>query len=105
PHLELTSSQGDLTTTGLLRAGRGLLLDLSGSGTAVAASAGWHDRIIAVPCAGSGQQGALRGATALLVRPDGYVVWAGAAGADGLTAALTRWFGPGQPPAQPPAQS
>ncbi|MEW1846728.1 hypothetical protein AB0392_53010, partial [Nonomuraea angiospora] len=31
-------------------------------------------------------------AEVLLVRPDGYVAWAG--GRDGVAAALTTWFGP-----------
>jgi len=30
---------------------------------------------------------------AVLVRPDGYVVWVGDRRADGLADALTRWFG------------
>jgi hypothetical protein len=29
----------------------------------------------------------------VLVRPDGYVAWAGATADDGLTAALHRWCG------------
>jgi hypothetical protein len=33
-------------------------------------------------------------APALLIRPDGYVAWAGAEPGS-LTAALTRWFSPG----------
>ncbi|MFI6793136.1 hypothetical protein ACIBG4_37995 [Nonomuraea sp. NPDC050383] len=33
-------------------------------------------------------------APALLIRPDGYVAWAGA-DPDSLKTALTRWFGPG----------
>lgn len=106
PQLKLMPPQGPVTSMALLRAGRGLLLDLSGSGTATPASEGWRDRITAVACASWGQEGALHGATALLVRPDGYVVWAGTDGlTDGLTDALTRWFGPGQPPARALAQS
>jgi hypothetical protein len=35
------------------------------------------------------------GADAVLVRPDGYVCWAGgAADLDRLAAGLSRWFGP-----------
>ncbi|MEU5861295.1 FAD-dependent monooxygenase [Nonomuraea sp. NPDC047529] len=75
----------------LLRDGRGLLLDLSGGADAAeltAALAGHHDRVslavAAPPQAGGG---------ALLVRPDGYVAWAGAPGG-ALMDALTTWFGP-----------
>ncbi|YCK39352.1 FAD-dependent monooxygenase [Actinomadura sp. ATCC 39365] len=75
----------------LLRDGRGLLLDLSGGADpSVPADvpAGHRDRVrpavADVPQAGGG---------ALLLRPDGYVAWAGGAG-NGLEEALTAWFGP-----------
>ncbi|MER6508495.1 FAD-dependent monooxygenase [Nonomuraea sp. NPDC001636] len=71
----------------LLRDGRGLLLDLSGGADVPAdALAGHRDRVrpavADTPQAGGG---------ALLVRPDGYVAWAGGSG---LAEALTAWFGP-----------
>ncbi len=31
--------------------------------------------------------------TAVLIRPDGHVAWVGHASGEGLTEALTRWFG------------
>jgi hypothetical protein len=34
-----------------------------------------------------------RDASGVLVRPDGYVAWAATDGTEGLTTALTRWFG------------
>lgn len=48
-----------------------------------------------VPLTGGGRlRRAYRGGTQeVLVRPDGYVAWAGAAGAPGLAAALRNWFG------------
>ncbi|MFF7883401.1 FAD-dependent monooxygenase [Streptomyces sp. NPDC020794] len=88
-------------TTELLRTGRGLLLSLDGDGAPAlrATAAPWSDRIAFVadrPAA----DGPLPIGQALLVRPDGYVAWAGSdsgqagqAGQAGLAQALTRWFG------------
>ncbi|QIY63670.2 FAD-dependent oxidoreductase [Streptomyces sp. RPA4-2] len=84
-------------TTELLRTGRGLLLSLDGNGNGAGAGAlrtvvePWSDRVVFVagpPEAG----GPLPAGQALLVRPDGYVAWAGPR-PDGLPEALTRWFG------------
>ncbi|MFP5022417.1 rifampin monooxygenase [Pseudonocardia phyllosphaerae] len=63
--------------------GRGVLLDRTG-GLSVAAWADRVDRVVADPDE-SGQQ-------AVLVRPDGYVVWVGD-DQEGLREALPRWFG------------
>ncbi|TXJ76362.1 3-(3-hydroxyphenyl)propionate hydroxylase [Streptomyces lavendulae] len=64
----------------LLRSGRGVLLDPD---DAFAEAAGpWSHR---VDRAGKGA-----GVEPMLIRPDGYVCWAGA---DGLEAALAHWFG------------
>jgi hypothetical protein len=82
--------------TELMRAGRPVLLDLSG-GQYAAAAQGWQDRVAAVLSADGP-------AAALLIRPDGYLAWAADsfddAGRDGLHRALRRWFGP-QTRAQP----
>lgn len=80
-------------TTELLRTGRGLLLSLDGDGAPAlrATAAPWSDRVAFVadrPVAG----GPLSAGQTLLVRPDGYVAWAGS-GPAGLARALTRWFG------------
>ncbi|MET7980934.1 FAD-dependent monooxygenase [Streptomyces mirabilis] len=80
-------------TTELLRTGRGLLLSLDGDGAPAlrATAAPWSDRVAFVadrPAAG----GPLPTGQTLLVRPDGYVAWAGS-GPAGLGRALTRWFG------------
>ncbi|WP_330258067.1 rifampin monooxygenase [Streptomyces murinus] len=72
----------------LLHRGRGLLLDRTGSLSVT----GWADRIDHV-VDGSDQLDA----PAVLLRPDGHVVWAGEDPSD-LTERLPRWFGaPGAP--------
>jgi bifunctional hydroxylase/dehydrase len=74
----------------LLRAGRGIVLDLAGDDEVRAAAAPWADRIEIISAAGS-----LESADAVLVRPDGYIAWIGSGGSgpDGLPEALRRWFG------------
>ncbi|GII88394.1 FAD-dependent oxidoreductase [Sphaerisporangium siamense] len=78
------------TLAGHLREGRAVLFDLAGDLAPVAA--GHRDRVtvVAVACP---ERPELAG---LLVRPDGFVAWAGDAGAAGtgaLERALTTWFG------------
>ncbi|MFJ4206098.1 FAD-dependent monooxygenase [Streptomyces sviceus] len=73
----------DLGTTRvheLLRSGRGILLDPAG--TFAKGADAWSDR---VDRAGQGAD-----TEPMLIRPDGYVCWAGA---DDLEPALDRWFG------------
>jgi hypothetical protein len=62
-----------------------LLLDLSGD--LADAVAPWSDRVVRVAARTDNPP-----AAALLIRPDGYVAWAGAQ-PDGLRAALGRWLG------------
>ncbi|MET9520697.1 FAD-dependent monooxygenase [Streptomyces sp. NPDC002994] len=93
-------------TTELLRTGCGLLLapGIDGAEALRAAAAPWADRVAFVdhrPAAGS----PLAEGQALLVRPDGYVAWAGAR-PSGLSEALRRWFGvPAGVPAGPLADA
>ncbi|ACZ88542.1 FAD-dependent monooxygenase [Streptosporangium roseum] len=91
----------DLRTTGrpervgrLLRDGRALLLSAA-DGTAFAEVARpWSARVGHLVASNTGELGA----EAVLVRPDGYVCWAGSAGETAsLVTALTRWAG--SPPA------
>ncbi|MFD4503894.1 SDR family oxidoreductase [Streptomyces sp. NPDC058457] len=76
------------TTAELLRSARGLLLVTD---PALAGAAG--DRSASVDTVVTRPAGLLDGLAAVLVRPDGYVAWAGDA-ADGLREALGRWFAP-----------
>ncbi|MEU9715019.1 FAD-dependent monooxygenase [Streptomyces sp. NPDC047976] len=87
PDVELDLGEGGrFRFSDLTRTGRGVLLDLADA--PLAAAAPWADRITQVRARViSGRADA----EAVLVRPDGYVCWAGGAG---LTETLTRWFGP-----------
>jgi hypothetical protein len=77
PDLDL----GPVRSHELLRSGRGLLIDPAGRFAEVTAR--WPDR---VDRAGQGT-----GTESMLIRPDGYVCWAGAP--DALEPALGHWFG------------
>lgn len=97
PGVELTRDSGTSDTMELLRAGRGVLLDLAGDAAVRAAADPWADRVdvvTAVPRPGSAPT-SMAGATAVLVRPDGYCAWIASRGSgpEGLPAALSQWFG------------
>jgi 2-polyprenyl-6-methoxyphenol hydroxylase-like FAD-dependent oxidoreductase len=90
PDLPLRADGGDTRLATLMHGARPALLDLTADGRLRAAAAGWTDRV-QLTAARSDQP--LDG---ILVRPDGYVAWAAAAGhrdTDGLRQALQKWFG------------
>ena len=99
PDLRLDAGGGVTRVAELLRPARGVLLDLSSAtGALVGAASGWSDRVgvtAARPLAPPAP------ATAMLIRPDGYVAWAAdpadpadlADLARGLPEALRAWFG------------
>lgn len=73
-----------------LATGKGLLLDFDARLPFQALAGRWGDRITYVP----GDVKDRLGASAVLVRPDGFVAWAGEAGAnDAAIQAASRWFG------------
>nr|AAV52248.1 JadH [Streptomyces venezuelae] len=115
-HRALTTAAGETSTTRLVHAGQGVLLDLADDPAVRDAAAAWKDRVVTVTGTPLPVEGTdvLAGVTAVLVRPDGHVAWtARAAGADasdagteagaaaslagtdaeGLGASLRRWFG------------
>jgi bifunctional hydroxylase/dehydrase len=99
PPVELVGAAGKTSATDLLHPARGVLLDVADDAGLRLAAAGWAGRVDTVTAAPheDGADGPLAGADAVLVRPDGYVAWAGTVGQE-LTAALCRWFGsPDQP--------
>ncbi|MER6979343.1 FAD-dependent oxidoreductase [Streptomyces carpinensis] len=90
PHLRLRVGETVCGTADLLRSGRGLLLGLGAVPPPV--DAGLADRIDSVT-AHAAPGSPLAGTPAVLVRPDGHVVWAGTGDGDGLAQAVGRWFG------------
>ncbi|MEV0529990.1 FAD-dependent monooxygenase [Streptomyces sp. NPDC050439] len=98
PALELTGRDGTpVTVAELLHAGRGVLI-LTGAGESDTESAdlakGWSGRVdvIAGSWNAAGITGDVGTPEAVLLRPDGHVVWT-ASGDDKLRTALERWFG------------
>lgn len=90
PDLTLTTAAGTRRLADLLHPAHPICVEFSGGTVLSAVADGWSDRVDTVT-AGCPETTA----TALLIRPDGYVAWASDTGrADGLTDALTRWFGP-----------
>ncbi len=84
-HLEVGTlaperSIGSDTIAALMREGGALLID--GTGRASEVAAPWRTKVRCVRAEGPSQ----------LIRPDGYIAWVGA-GTEGLSTALTRWFG------------
>jgi 2-polyprenyl-6-methoxyphenol hydroxylase-like FAD-dependent oxidoreductase len=97
PDFAVTNASGTRRVAELARDGRPLLLDLTDRGVVAAALADIEDR---VTIAAGRPVGDVPAATALLVRPDGYVAWASSAVSreDGpdineLRGVLAHWFG------------
>jgi 2-polyprenyl-6-methoxyphenol hydroxylase-like FAD-dependent oxidoreductase len=92
PDFSIEKSSGTTRVAELAREGRPLLLDLTGDGVLAAAAGGIRDLLTVV----AGRPVGDVPATALLVRPDGYVAWASSAktpDVEPLGRALARWFG------------
>jgi 2-polyprenyl-6-methoxyphenol hydroxylase-like FAD-dependent oxidoreductase len=102
PDLAVDTSDGRTRVAELLRPGHGVLLDFTPDATAASAAASaTHVTHVAARMPEPP-------APALLIRPDGYVAWAGTPPSPGspdplggLPTALAAWFGPVSPP--PPA--
>ncbi|RSN30499.1 FAD-binding monooxygenase [Amycolatopsis sp. WAC 01416] len=85
PDLALETDQGTTSVAELLRPARPVLLDLAGRPELRDLAQGRVDVYTA--------KAENRPADVLLIRPDGYVAWAGDTDADGLREALAAWFG------------
>ncbi|HWO67787.1 MAG TPA: FAD-dependent monooxygenase [Umezawaea sp.] len=87
PDLPLRTAGVATRAAEVLRRARPLLLDLTGRGDLAAVAETWGGRVDVVRADTDEPR-----ADAVLVRPDGFVAWAGG-DPDALRAALARWFG------------
>lgn len=101
PDLDVVTASGTRRIFSFLHQARPVLLTF---GTSHAINVDlWSDRVPLVGAAYTGTWelpviGEVTAPAAVLVRPDGYVAWVGEGTTDGLTDALTTWFGmPAEP--------
>jgi hypothetical protein len=96
PDLDLTTANGPMRVYTLLHRARPVLLNFGEPGSVDIAP--WVDRVQQIDAQYNGKWelpvvGAVEAPSAVLIRPDGYVAWAGERTQLGLTDALTTWFG------------
>ncbi|MFD5342486.1 FAD-dependent monooxygenase [Streptomyces anulatus] len=98
PRIELVGENSKVSSTELLHAGRGILLDLEDNPVLRRRAAGWADRVDIVTASphGIAPGSPLFGTAAVLVRPDGHIAWAAPGSHQDLPTSLERWFGPHQ---------
>ncbi len=98
PDLGLAVDGGATRVAELMRAARPVLLDFTTNRRAATVAKAWTGPVTVLTARPLEPPPP---AEALLIRPDGYVAWAAAAGgpdrADGLRAALHAWCGPARP--------
>jgi 3-(3-hydroxy-phenyl)propionate hydroxylase len=97
PDLDLHTATGPLRVYTLLHDARPALLNLGEPGALDIAP--WADRVQLLDATYDGEWelpvlGEVSAPAAVLIRPDGYVAWVGEGTDEGLTDALTTWFGP-----------
>ena len=97
PDLDLVTVGGARRVFALLHDARPLLLNFGGPGGFDVTR--WADRVRTIDARYDGAWelpaiGAVPAPAAVLIRPDGYVAWAGELTDPGLAEALTTWFGP-----------
>jgi 3-(3-hydroxy-phenyl)propionate hydroxylase len=97
PDLDLVTADGPLRVYTLLHKAKPVLLNLGEPGGCDIAP--WADRVRQIDASYDGvwelpALGAIPASDAALIRPDGYVAWLGDSTRQGLSEALTTWFGP-----------
>jgi 2-polyprenyl-6-methoxyphenol hydroxylase-like FAD-dependent oxidoreductase len=101
PRVRLTGPSGPVTPADLVADGVGTVLRLTGpgggpadsdAGRTISLTSGCRLRITAAAPADAGTAAVLDGVGAVLLRPDGYVAWAGT-DEKSLDFAIARWFG------------
>lgn len=94
PHVPLLVDGAKSGTAELLHNGKGVLLSLTDGRSSREAAEGWIDRVDVITATppDAESHAALGSEDALLIRPDGHVMWTSSTD-EPLVAALTRWFG------------
>ncbi len=97
PDLDLVTANGTVRVFTLLHKARPVLLNFHEPASLDVTA--WADRVPSIDARYDGAWelpaiGAVTAPSAVLLRPDGYVAWVGDGAQDGLTDALTQWFGP-----------
>ncbi len=100
PDLDLVAPDGPLRLFDLLHGARPVLLNLGEPGDFDVTP--WAGRVQFVTASYAGAWelpvlGEVAAPAAVVIRPDGYVAWAGSLGDPSLPDALTTWFGPPDP--------
>ncbi|WP_410210078.1 FAD-dependent monooxygenase [Aquirhabdus sp.] len=98
PDLDVTTAKGELRVYSLLHSAQPVLLNFGKPDSLDITP--WADRVQHVAAEYTGiwalpALGQVAAPTAVLIRPDGYVVWVGDGTERGLHAALAKWFGSG----------
>jgi hypothetical protein len=88
--LDLDSPAGQTRVSQLLHAGCGLLLDLSTHDDLAAVAARWSAQVDYIQASTPADFAA----SAVLVRPDGYICWTAENASPDVESALRNWFGP-----------
>ncbi len=96
PDLELNTANATTSVYGHLYDAEALFIDLEPTSDLDPRPRSERVKRMVGTCAGPWELpivGTVKPPSALLVRPDGYVAWAGTGTSDGLHSALTTWFG------------